>query len=149
MSPIIVDWPPTERATRRVLDQDRALLAALMLDGYRDTIDDEGENQGDALAAVDHYLVNMVHEHSLVVTNGDRLVAMTFVVIVDGVHYVDPIVVASDHKRMGLGRDAVCIALCSLANSGVDEVGATITDGNTASENLFVGLGFARIGPWG
>ena len=50
---------------------------------------------------------------------------------------------------MGLGRDAVCIALCSLANSGVDEVGATITDGNTASENLFVGLGFARIGPWG
>lgn len=124
------------------------MLAELMLDGYRGTIDDEGENQDDALVAVDHYLANMVTEHSLVVTDADRIVAMAFVVVVDGVHYVDPIVVASDHKRMGLGRDAVRIVLSSLAASGVNEVGATITDGNAASEGLFVALGFARIGPW-
>lgn len=148
LSPIIVDRPSTERATRRVLDEDRPVLATLMLDAYRGTIDDEGETFDDALVAIDHYLANMLHEHSLVVTDDDRIIAMAFVVEVDGVHYVDPIVVASDHKRTGLGRDAVRIVLSSLANAGVEEVGATITDGNAASESLFVGLGFARIGPW-
>jgi L-amino acid N-acyltransferase YncA len=34
----------------------------------------------------------------------------------------------------------------SLADAGVREVGAAITDGNVASERLFVGLGFTRRG---
>ncbi len=148
LSPVDVEPPSVERVTRRVVDTDREGLAALMLDAYRGTIDDEGEDFDDALAAVDRYLASMEHEHSIVVTERDRVVAMAFVAVVDGVHYVDPIVVASDRKRTGLGRDAVRMLLDSLANAGVTEVGATITDGNTASERLFVGLGFSRRGPW-
>ncbi len=148
LSPVDVEPPSVERVTRRVVDTDREGLAALMLDAYRGTIDDEGEDFDDALAAVDRYLASMEHEHSIVVTERDRVVAMAFVAVVDGVHYVDPIVVASDRKRTGLGRDAVRMLLDSLANAGVAEVGATITDGNTASERLFVGLGFSRRGPW-
>ena len=77
------------------------------------------------------------------------MAAMAFIVIVGGVHYVDPIVVAADRKRSGTGRDALRIVLDSLANEGVSCVGATITDGNIASEGLFLGLGFTRRGPWG
>jgi L-amino acid N-acyltransferase YncA len=36
-----------------------------------------------------------------------------------------------------------------LGEAGVREVGAVITDGNTASERLFQDLGFVRIGSWG
>ena len=149
LSPVVVEPPSTERVTRRVLGTDREVLAALMLDSYRGTIDDEGEDVDDALAAVDRYMAGMVHEHSFVVTEDGRVVAQALVTVVDGVHYVDSIVVAADRKRTGLGRDAVRVVLGSLVTAGVTEVGATITDGNTASERLFLGLGFARRGRWG
>lgn len=149
LSPITVNRPSNELQTRRVLDTDRVDLAALMLDAYRGTIDDEGEDFDDALAAVDHYLAGVVHEHSFVITENSRVIVMAFVTINAGVHYVDPIVVASDRKRMGLGRDSVCVLLRSLAAAGAIEAGATITDGNTASESLFLGLGFSRRGSWG
>lgn len=149
LSTVNAEQPSVDRLTRRVRGTDRDVLAALMLDAYRGTIDDEGEEIDDALTAVDQYIARMLHEHSFVVTENDRVVAMAFVTVGDGVHYVDPIVVAADRKRTGLGRDAVRILLDSLVSAGVTEVGATITDGNTASERLFLGLGFTRRGSWG
>jgi GNAT superfamily N-acetyltransferase len=148
LSPLTVEPPSIERVTRRVLGPDRSALAALMLDAYRDTIDDEGEDLDDALVAIDHYMTGWVPEHSFVVTEDGRIVVMAFITIGDGVHYVDPIVVAADRQRTGLGRDAVSILLDSLVTAGISEAGATITDGNTASERLFLGLGFTRRGPW-
>ena len=149
LSPVTVEPPSAERVTRRVLGTDRDVLAALMLDAYRGTIDDEGEDFDDALAAVDQYMNRMQPEHSFVVTEDDRVVAMAFAIVLGDVHYVDPIVVAADRKRTGLSGDAVRMLFDSLVAAGVTEVGATITDGNTASERLFLGLGFARRGSWG
>lgn len=120
-----------------------------MLDGYQGTIDDEGETFDDALEAIDHYLEHALRQHSLVVVERDRIIALACVVIVDSVHYVDPVVVASDRKWNGIGRQAVIALLDSLADEEITEVGATITDGNSASERLFVGLGFTRRGTWG
>ncbi len=148
LSPVTVRSSSSELAIRPVLDTDRDELAALMLDAYQGTIDDEGEDFDDALAAVDQYMGRMLEEYSFLVTEGDTVIAMAFVVIASGVHYVDPIVVASERKRTGLGRDAVRLLLESLSAAGITEVGATITDGNTASERLFLGLGFVRRGPW-
>lgn len=143
----VVEPTGAERVTRRVLGTDRGVLAALMLDAYRGTIDDEGEDTADALEAVDSYMSGMVPEQSFVVTEDGRVVAMAFVSVYDGVHYVNPIVVASDRKRTGVGEDAVRLILGSLFTAGVTEIGATITDGNTASEGLFLSLGFSRRGP--
>jgi predicted N-acetyltransferase YhbS len=148
LSLLTVELPRIERVTRRVFGSDREVLAALMLDAYRGTIDDEGEDLEDALVAVDHYMTGWVPEHSFVVTEDSRVVAMAFITVGSGVHYVDPIVVAADRQRTGLGRDAVSILLDSLVAAGISEAGATITDGNTASERLFLGLGFTRRGPW-
>ena len=126
----------------------RDALGVLMLDAYRNTIDDEGENLDDANEAIDEYLASIVQPHSFVVLDGTVPVAFSFVVIVENVHYIDPVVVASTRKRHGLGRAAVQLCLRSLADAGVSDVGATITDGNTASEQLFLGLGFSRRGAW-
>jgi L-amino acid N-acyltransferase YncA len=149
LRPIVAEPSAAHRVTRRVLGTDREVLAALMLDAYRGTIDDEGEDTDDALEAVDSYMSGMAAEHSFVVTEDGSVVAMAFVSIYDGIHYVNPIVVASDRKRAGVGRDAVAMILGSLSTAGVAEVGATITDGNTASEGLFLSLGFSRRGPQG
>ena len=120
-----------------------------MLDAYRGTIDDEGENIDDALAAVDPCLVGALREHSFVVSETGAVSAFSFVVVVNDLHYIDPVVVAPDRKGAGLGREMVCLCLRSLADAGVFEVGATITDGNVPSERLFLGLGFTRRGAWG
>ncbi|MDP2293294.1 MAG: GNAT family N-acetyltransferase [Actinomycetota bacterium] len=136
-------------SVRSVGRDDREALAALMLAAYRGTIDDEGEGDAEALEAIDHYFATMEWQHSVVCEHDDRLVAMSFVVVVDGRHYIDPVATAASHKGQGLGTAIVTVSLRSLADAGITEVGATITDGNTASERLFTGLGFVRVGTWG
>ncbi len=129
-------------------DSQRDALAAVLLAGYRGTVDDEGETIEEARVAIDHYLSVIDRSHSIVLLDADAIVAMSFVVRVGGIPYIDPVVVAPDRKRQGLGTEAVGLSLASLRRGGASEVGAAITDGNTASEQLFTRLGFTRRGPW-
>lgn len=147
LSPIPLGTTSPAAGERTPLDSDRHRLATLMLEAYRGTIDDEGESLEDAVAAVDHYLAVAEREHSYV--SGEPAFAFAFVVVVNDLHYIDPVVVAPDRKREGLGRAMVARCLRSLGTAGLSEVGATITDGNVASERLFLGLGFTRRGAWG
>ncbi len=130
------------------LTVDREVLATLLLDAYRGTIDDEGEDHDEALAAIDYYLGNILPGYSIVVFEGDRAVTMSFVVVVNDQHYIDPVVTAASHKGRGLGEATVAESLRRLGAAGVHTVGATITDGNTPSERLFTVLGFAHVGSW-
>ena len=148
MSPILV--APAQRSlnARQPVEADRDALAAVLLDGYRNTIDDEGEDLDDAYAAIDHYLTRIERPHSFVVIEQETVVAFSFVVLVKEVHYIDPVVVAPTCKQRGFARATVQLCLASLAAAGIVEVGATITDGNIASERLFAGLGFGHRGAW-
>ena len=140
-----------ELDARRPVDADRTVLAELMLDAYRDTIDDEGEDLDDALAAIDHYLAIIHREQSLVVEHDGAPVAACFVLSVDDTLYIDPVIVAKRHQRSGLGGRLVLAVLHGLASGNTEEptqVGATITDGNEPSERLFARLGFERVGAW-
>jgi L-amino acid N-acyltransferase YncA len=148
LAPIPHLEPDPAITTRPVARTHRAAIARLVLDGYRGTIDDEGEDLDDALAAVDTWFALLLPDHSTEIVDGTEIVAISFVVAVDGRPYIDPVVVASRRKRRGLGRHAVAASLASLATAGFDSVGATVTDGNVASERLFARLGFRRIGPW-
>ena len=140
---------PTHRWTARAVDvADREQLATVILDAYRGTVDDEGEDHDAALAAVDEWLSRLESPHSVVLEQDGRIVAVSFVVNVAGREYIDPIAVVSASKRTGLGRAAVATSLRSLHEVGVREVGAVITDGNTASERLFASLGFVRLRSW-
>lgn len=148
MFPITVTPPSVPVTTIHPDEQHRDALAALVLDAYRNTIDDEGETLDDAASAIDYYLASIVRPHSYLMLDGADPVAFAFVVVVNDIHYIDPVVVASTHKRLGHGATLVRLCLVSLVDAGVDEVGATITDGNVASERLFIGLGFHRHGSW-
>lgn len=140
--------PDPAPGARTVAPDDRESLAPLLLDAYRGTIDDEGEDLDDAFTAIDHYLGRILTPHSFVLADEHGLAAMSFVVEVNGRHYIDPVVTHPRVKQTGKGRALVVASLHSLAAIGVPEVGATITDGNAASERLFAGLGFVRVGEW-
>ena len=149
MSPIPAATAQGPLQARHPVDTDRDALAALLLDGYRGTIDDEGEDLDDAYVVIDEYLARIERRSSFVVFEQDTVVAFSFVVVVDQIHYIDPVVVAPARKQRGLARATVQLCLASLAAAGIAEVGAAITDGNIASERLFAGLGFRRCGEWG
>lgn len=134
--------------TRPIAESDRDALAQVLLDAYRGTIDDEGEDLDDAYEAVDEMVERALRPYSCVIVIDEQVVGMSFVIVLDGVHYIDPVVVAPAHKRTGVGAMAVNACLDALAAAGISEVGATITDGNTASETLFRRLGFERRGAW-
>lgn len=148
MSPIDVTPATMSLETVHPVDAQRDVLAELMLDAYRNTIDDEGEELSDACDAMDHYLASIVLPYSFVALDGGIPVAFAFVVVVSDVPYIDPVVVAAARKRQGLGAAIVGQCLRSLVDAGNSVVGATITDGNVASERLFLGLGFSRCGTW-
>jgi ribosomal protein S18 acetylase RimI-like enzyme len=148
MSPIWIGATSVPFATIHPDEEQRDRLAALMLDAYRNTIDDEGETLDDALSAIDFYLASIVRPCSHVMLDGADVVAFAFVVVVKELHYIDPVVVAPARKRLGIGAALVRQCLRSLADAGISEAGATITDGNVASERLFTGLGFDRHGSW-
>jgi L-amino acid N-acyltransferase YncA len=142
-------------SVRHVVRGDREAFAALLLDAYRGTVDDEGETVADALDATDEWFDRIVWPHSFVIetepapdTHAAVLQAASFVVMVDGRAYIDPVVTRAGVKRTGIGTAIVSVSLSSLLSAGVDEVGATITDGNVASEQLFAKLGFRRVGAW-
>ena len=140
---------PESLLVRHVIRADHEPLSHLMLDAYKGSIDDEGESIVEARAAIDHYFETIVWPHSFVIAEGDVPLAISMVVIVGGVHYIDPVATAAVHKAQGLGRIAVATSLRSLAKSGIAEVGAVITDGITPSERLFARFGFVRVGGWG
>jgi len=139
---------PSLLGTSHPIDSHRDVLAVSLLNAYRGTIDDEGEDLDDAVVAIDRYLADIVRPYSFVVVEHEVVIAFSFVLVVNDLHYIDPVVVAPTPKREGLGSAVVRLCLESLGDAGVHEVGATITDGNVASERLFVGLGFSRIGAW-
>ncbi|MEM7091551.1 MAG: GNAT family N-acetyltransferase [Actinomycetota bacterium] len=128
--------------------QDHEALAELMLDAYAGTVDDEGETMVEARGAIDHYMAAAPDDLRWVVRDGGRPIAFCCVVEVDDRLYVDPIVVAANHKRRRLGTALVAHAVAVVGQRGAVEVGAAITDGNVASENLFRSLGARRVGPW-
>lgn len=88
-------------------------------------------------------------QYSRVAVRQNSIVAMSFVVVVNERHYIDPVATASAHKGTGLARAVVDDSLARLSADGIDDVGAVITDGNVPSERLFTSLGFIRVGPWG
>lgn len=140
---------PTRLAARPPLDDDRAQLASLLLAAYRGTIDDEGEDEAEAVAAIDHYFGSIDHGWSRVVESEHRLIAMCFILDLGSVFYIDPIAVAPSDKSRGLGSELVIAVLNVVRDGGVTQVRAVITDGNIPSERLFSRLGFKRLGTWG
>ncbi|MBX3089132.1 MAG: GNAT family N-acetyltransferase [Cryobacterium sp.] len=139
---------PSEFTLRAVVDEDRDELACVLLDGYRGSVDDEGEVLADAVEAIDEYFSIMKWQHGWALESANGIAAFAFVVVVGDRHYIDPLVTSPEFKRRGLAAKVVRAALRSLKAEGVRDVGAAITDGNIPSERLFASLGFKRIGSW-
>ena len=126
--------------------EDKDSLAGLMLDAYLGTIDYEGENIDDARAEIEEYLGgDPILTCSRVIEMGDILVAASLVAMWEEAPLIAYVMTSSSRKGQGLARAALLSSLDCLARTTDLEVFAFITEGNTASERLFLGLGAVRI----
>jgi GNAT superfamily N-acetyltransferase len=129
---------------------DAGAMGNLLLDAYRGTIDDEGEDQAAALAVAHGYFEGengrVLGELSVSAWRGPALVGICAVAWLDvrSCPFVAYVATASDAKRRGVGRLVLGESVRRASRAGHREIRAYITNGNTASERLFEALGFTR-----
>lgn len=143
----------SEFQVRTVNIDDAPLLAELMIDAYHNTIDYDGETIDDALSEVSAFLAGERGgqpwlQMSFLAFSGSQLVGACLTG--EWLERQTPIVAYAMTrvvwKKKGIGRLLLLQVLNALINEGYPEVRAVITDGNKASEKLFLQLGFKKIG---
>ena len=155
LSAVASDSPsaPDDLTVRTPGPDDHTLLAALMLDAYSGTIDDDGGIMEDAMTEVRNYFAGeygapLLHASRLAVAPDGRGAAA--VLITRWGRTPLPLVafVMTDPTRQKKGAAGFLLhqALVALKGAGESAVRAVITDGNVPSERLFVSAGFRRLG---
>ena len=127
---------------------DHEALAQLMLDAYRGTIDYEGETIVEARQEIDGVFDGgVLNDASL----GLRIVGELVSAIVAVPWEEDALVafVMTHPEYTGRGFAAYLVEQCveQLAEIGNNTVHAFITEGNVASETVFLRAGFVRVPP--
>jgi uncharacterized protein (DUF924 family)/RimJ/RimL family protein N-acetyltransferase len=127
--------------------EDGDALAALMLEAYRGTIDDEGETPEETRAAVqqlfDGVFGPLLWAVSEVIEEGGRLVAATLITIWEDRPFVAFTVTAPSHQGQGLARAGLQRAMNRLRAGDETELRLVVTRGNAPAEHLYASLGFA------
>ena len=127
--------------TRAPEPDDAEPLAQLMLDAYLGTIDYDGENIEDARAEIEEFFgSDPLLACSRVIEVEGVLAAASLLSMWQGSPLVAYVMTGSSSKRHGLARAALLDSLDCLRATH-REAFAFITEGNTASERLFMGLG--------
>ncbi len=133
---------------RSPLAADREMLAELMLNAYRGTLDDDGETIDDARQEIETYFsggsgIPLLANSRLVEEDG-RIVSACLASLWQEVPLIAYILTAGGNKRRGLARTLLRACLASLVQAGHQKVRAVITGGNVPSEKLFTLHGFQR-----
>ncbi|HNE06146.1 MAG TPA: GNAT family N-acetyltransferase [Anaerolineales bacterium] len=132
--------------------KDASLLAELMIDAYRGTIDYDGETFDDALSEVNAFFAGERGGQpwlniSFLAFSDSQLVGACL--IGEWKERQSPIIAylmtSANWKNRGLGRQLLNQGLKEIGDKGFTEVRAVITNGNTPSESLFLKLGFQKV----
>lgn len=151
-SHLITSGPFVEAAWRNPSVADQQILAELMLDSYRGTIDDDGETINDAIREVDSYLSHQDSgwfDYSWLAFIENDLVCASLVGFWKDRNspIISYVMTNPQWKGKRLATIGVSRSLQSLAENNYTEVHAVITEGNFPSEQVFTRIGFKRSIP--
>ncbi len=128
---------------------DTNALAALMLDAYRGTVDDEGEDLEDAVGAIEALFGGDFGELDFAASVVFRVerepVAATFVTQYEGRPLIAFSMTRPGAARRGFARRGLHHAFGVLARAGETEVHLVVTDGNDPAAGLYLAEGFSAV----
>lgn len=131
---------------RNVGPDDLDVLAHLMLDAYRGTIDYDDETYEDAVAEVRSFFEDApAPELSYVAEVDGNVVSAVLVSIFDHDPFIGYVMTDPAHKGTHIGRRLVHHALSGAKSVGHRRCVFYITAGNHASETLFASLGAVAV----
>lgn len=132
---------------RTVAPGDLVGLARLMLDAYVGTVDYDDENLDDAEQEVQSFLKDgdSLLDRSYVVEDEGKILSAVLVSMSHGRPFIGYVMTIPQYKKQGLARHVVTQALERLADDGHEGIVLYITEGNTASENLFRSVGAVQV----
>ena len=150
----ILSGPVVEADWRNPSPADHQILAELMLDSYRDTIDYDGETITDAMNEVGSYF-SVLPEDSIWLDSSWLGFMQNSLICASLVGFwkdrnspiISYVMTVSQWKGKHLATSSVARSLHSLAESNHTKVYAVITEGNTPSEHVFRHSGFERLAP--
>ena len=137
---------PAELTVRVLHTVDDDSLAVLMEAAYAGTIDEQLGGNADGAVEIANWRQFVADAPaSRVAADGDgRLVGACLVGRWDGSVFVAYVVTDPAWKGRGVGAAVLAASLGALRDAAEEVVGATITEGNEASERLFAAFGFRR-----
>ena len=145
-APVVSRPVPADPLARAPRPEDADALAALMVEAYRGTIDDEGETPDDAREAVqdlfDGDFGALQWAVSEVTERDGCLVAATLITHWQDRPFVAFTMTAPGHQRLGLARAGLVRVCNRLAAAGETVLRLMVTQGNTRAEALYESLGF-------
>jgi len=137
-------WRP-----RPIDRSDVPALGALMLAAYRETVDDEGETEADAVAEVERTLAGeygpFLADCSIAVDDDARIGGASLVTLWDGRPILAHLVVHPEAKRRGLGTFLMATSGNALVRAGYAHVDLFVTEENEPAVSLYRKLGFRVV----
>ena len=131
---------------QRPIDRDREQIAALMLDAYRGTIDDEGESIVEARAEIDKTIHGeygkFLPDYSRVVVRDNRIISAILVTEWQGNPFLVFAMTAKAWQRKGLSKSCMINVMQDLYESQYSILRLSVTTKNLPAVNLYVSLGF-------
>ena len=140
---------PESGVVRRVRSGDEQRLARLMLEAYRGTADDEGENLEDALEAVQHTLSGayggFLWEHSYLIEESGQALSASLVTSFEGAPLLAFSMTHPSHKRQGLAGTLILESARSLRDDGNQRLLLFVSEANLPARKLYEKLGFRAV----
>jgi ribosomal protein S18 acetylase RimI-like enzyme len=147
----LADAVPPASATqawtiRPVRGHDREPLAALMLEAYRGTVDDEGETLEGAREEVRRTFEGdygaFLSQFSILAEDGDRMIGASLITLWEGRPFVAFTMTHPDAKNRGLATALMSRSIELLWAAGHDELRLIVTEGNDSAIHVYKKLGF-------
>jgi GNAT superfamily N-acetyltransferase len=136
---------------RHPTPDDLPALAALMLDAYQGTIDDDGETLDDALTEVASFFnggsVPPLLDCSFIAFEDDRAASASLIRLYRARPLAAYVYTGRAWKNRGLAAALLQLSINALARTGFQTLTLWVTAGNTPAEHIYRKLGFRRQPP--